>query len=204
MGIGQPSLGGIAARPGIVGAQQALLDQLGGEDLAHRRVFVNRLVHLRLGVGGLVRLVVAEAPVADQVDDDVAAELLAEGGGEPDRADAGGDVVGIDMDDRQVEALGNVRGVASGAALLGVGGETQLVVRDHVQGAAGGVALELGQVEDLGHHALRRKRGVAMNQDRDGAGPIEVRLRSFSPRLLGAAPALDDRIDRFQVAGVGK
>ena len=39
----------------------------------------------RLRVRGLVLLVVAEAPVADEIDDDVVTELLAVREGEPDR-----------------------------------------------------------------------------------------------------------------------
>src|SRR6202011_5795783 len=111
------------------------------KDLAHRWMFLDYVVHQRLRVGGLVRLVVAEAPITDQVDDDVATELLTKRGRESDRADAGGDVVRIDMNNRQVEALGDVRGIARGAALLGVGGEAQLIVGDDVERAAGRVAL---------------------------------------------------------------
>ena len=65
-------------------------------------------VHLRLRVGRLVGLVVAEAAVADQVDDDVVAELLAEGERQADGADARLHVVGVDVDDRRVVALGEV------------------------------------------------------------------------------------------------
>ena len=104
----QPSLRGITPRPRVVGAQQSLLDQLGGENLAHGRMLMDGLVHLRLGVSGLVRFVVAESPIADQVDDDVAAELLSEGGRQPNRADARRDVVGVDMDDRQIEAFSDI------------------------------------------------------------------------------------------------
>ena len=46
-------------------------------ELAHGRVILDPLVHQRLRVGGLVGLVVAEAAVADQVDQRVAAERLA-------------------------------------------------------------------------------------------------------------------------------
>ena len=41
-------------------------------------MLLDPLVHERLRVGRLVALVVAEAPVADEVDDDVVAEPLAE------------------------------------------------------------------------------------------------------------------------------
>ena len=57
----------------------AALDQPLGVEVAQRRVLLDRRRLLRLGVGGLVGLVVAVAAVADQVDDDVAVELLAVG-----------------------------------------------------------------------------------------------------------------------------
>ena len=50
-----------------------------------RRVLLDHLVHRGLRVGGLVGLVVAEAAVADQVDQHVVAELLAEREREPQR-----------------------------------------------------------------------------------------------------------------------
>ena len=65
-------------------------------------------VHLRLRVGGLVGLVVPEAPVADQVDQHVVPELLAERNRQAHRAHAGRHVVGVDVDDRHVEALGQI------------------------------------------------------------------------------------------------
>ena len=51
------------------------------------------------------------------------------------------DVVGVDVDDRDVEALRHVGGVGGRAALLGVGREAHLVVLDDVDRAAGRVAV---------------------------------------------------------------
>ena len=124
----------------VLGADHALLDQLRGVDLGDRRVLLDLRRHLRLRVGGLVGLVVAVAAVADQVDDDVAAPLLAVGHRQPDGGDAGLDVVGVDVDDRAVEALRHVAGVGGRAALVRVGGEADLVVGDQVDRAAGRVA----------------------------------------------------------------
>ena len=93
-------LGGVVARHRLAEllvrlAQRGLrvlqerLRVLGGHDalgckpvrvqLPHGRVVLDDFVHRRLRVRGLVLLVVAEAPVADEVDDHVAPELLAEG-----------------------------------------------------------------------------------------------------------------------------
>ena len=118
------------------------LDQRVRVELAHRRVLLDQLVHQRLRVGGLVGLVVAEAAVADQVDHDAAAELLAERHRQPHGGDAGLEVVGVHVDDRHVEALGEVRRVARRARLLGLGREADLVVGDDVDRAAGRVAGE--------------------------------------------------------------
>ena len=60
---------------GFVGRDHAQLRQPLREERPHRRVLRDLLVHQRLRVGRLVGLVVAVAPVADQVDHDVAAEL---------------------------------------------------------------------------------------------------------------------------------
>ena len=83
-----------------------------------------------------------EAPVADQIDQHVVAELLAEREREPHGADTGGHVVGVDVDDRHVEALRQIRGPARRARVVGVGREADLVVRDQVHGAADLVAVE--------------------------------------------------------------
>ncbi len=66
-------------------------------------------VHLRLRVERFVSLVMAEAAVADQVNHDVMLELLAEGKGKAGSVDASFNVVSVDVDDRNVEALGWVR-----------------------------------------------------------------------------------------------
>ena len=53
---------------------EAILDELPRVLLADRGVLLDELVHERLRVARLVALVVAEAPVADEVDDDVVPE----------------------------------------------------------------------------------------------------------------------------------
>ena len=134
---------------------------------------------------------------------DVVAELLAEREGEADGGDAGGDVVGVDVDDRDVEALGEVGGPPGGARLLGVGGEADLVVLDQVQRAADLVAVERLQVERLRHHALGREGGVAVQDDRHRGVVVDVGVRALARGLHRAGGALDDRRDVLEVARVG-
>ena len=94
-------------------AEHALGDQcvaVGGDDGRVRRN-LRRL--LRLRIGGLVGFVVTEAPVADQVDDHVVPEALAKREREPSGGEHRLWVVGVDVDDRAVEALGEIGGVAA-------------------------------------------------------------------------------------------
>ena len=186
----------------LVFTDDAFLDEPRGVLLADRRLVVDPLDHERLRVGRLVLLVVAEAAVADDVDHEVVAELRPVGEGEPHRAQRRLGVVGVDVDDRDVEALREVARVARGAALGRVGREADLVVRDQVQRAPRRVALEALQVERLGHDSLPREGRVAVDQDgqRDGRVVQPGALRAVG--LLGACPPLDDRVDRLEVARV--
>ena len=78
------------------------------ELVAHGRLLRDLLGHEGLRERSLVPLVVAMPAVADEVDDDVMAEAPAECEREPNRPDRGLRVVGVDVDDRDVEALGEV------------------------------------------------------------------------------------------------
>ncbi len=178
-------------------------DEPVGQQLGDTLLRLDLRVHLRLRVGGLVGLVVAEAAVADQVDQHVVAELLAECEGEPHGAHAGLHVVGVDVHDRHVEALRQVRCPARRARVVGVGREADLVVRDDVHRAADLVAVERLQVERLRDDALAGERGVAVDHDRHGRVGVLVRVRALARRLRRARRALDDRIDVLEVARVG-
>ena len=69
-----------------------------------------------------------------------------------------------------------------------------------MDGAAGAVAGELGEVQRLGHDALAGERGVAVDEERDdflALGDVA------EDALAGAGLALHDRIDGLEVRGVG-
>ena len=104
-------------RLGVVGADDARLHELRLVELADRCVLLDRRVHPRLRVGRLVPLVVAVAAVSDQVDDHVVAEFLAVHHRQACCGEARLGVVGVDVDDRHVEALGEVGGVVGGSTL---------------------------------------------------------------------------------------
>ena len=188
---------------GLLLGERAVGHQRRRVELADRLLGLDLGRHLRLRVGRLVGLVVAVAAVADQVDQDVVAELLAEREREPHGRDARRDVVGVDVEDRDVEALREVRGPARGARVVRVGREADLVVRDQVQRAADRVAVERLQVERLRHHALAGEGGVAVQDDRHGGVGVQRRVRALARGLDRARGALDDRADVLEVRRVG-
>jgi hypothetical protein len=137
---------------------------LPGVNLVERRMLLDRLVQQRLGDGGIVHFAVAVAPVADQVDDHVGAELVAILGGDAGDAHHGIDVFTIDVKDGNRLPPRQLRGETRGVLFAGIGGEPDQVVDDHVDGSADGVAGEVGIIQRLRGDALPGERGVAVHQ----------------------------------------
>ena len=121
-------------------------------------------IHERRGHGRVIALVVTEPPVAEHVDDDVPAELLAELRGHLDGVDRRLGIVPVDVKDRRLDHQRHIRGVGRGTAVLGCRGEADLVVDDEVDAATGPVTPGAGDGEALRHHALAREGGVAVHQ----------------------------------------
>ena len=149
-------------------------------------MLADRRVHQRLGEARLVALIVAEAAVAPHVDDDVAVERLAvfdrELAGEGHRFG----IVAVDVQDRRLDALGDVGRVRRRARELRAGGEADLVVDDEVEAAAGVVAA-----------GCPRSRGIrqTMPWPAKAASPWSstgrtARRRSRSPRAICCARTL--------------
>src|SRR5205823_8086140 len=111
-------------------------------------------------------------------------------------------IVGVHVDDRNVETLREVGGVARRAALLRLRREADLVVRDQVQRAAGRVAGEILQVQGLGDDALTGEGRVAVDQDRERDARVMGGGSGGAVRLRRACASLDNRVDRLEVARV--
>ena len=191
---------------GFVEFVAELLDWCGGVDadllrvkLVERRVVFDLCVAEGLRNGGVVDFAVAVAAVSDEVDDDVGVELVAILGGEGGDADDGGGIFGVDVEDGDGQAFGEVGGEARGVRFFGLGGESDEVVDDDVDAAADGVAVDAGEVQGLGPDALAGEGGVAVDDDGEDA----VDTVGANAILAGAGAAHGDGIDGFEVAGVG-
>ena len=95
-------------RLGIGLGEHPVGDELRLVELAHARMLGDLLDHQGLCVRRLVLLVVPEPAVADKVDHDIAGKQAPERRREPDGRDRGLGIVGVDMDDRNLEAFGEV------------------------------------------------------------------------------------------------
>ena len=154
---------------GLVDGDVATAHQRLDVELAHTATFGDRLVHQRLGVAGIVTLVVTVTPVAHHVDHDVLVEPLAVLPGEVGDSHACLGIVAVDVEDRRLDGLGDVGAVQRRAGVLRCGGETDLVVDDQVDRAADAVAADVAHRERLGDDALAGERRIAVDQHRQHA-----------------------------------
>ena len=104
--------------------------------------FVDNFVHERLGKGRLVELIVTKFPIADKVNDDIAAKLLSKLGREFESALDIFHTISVDVENGRVNCFCDIRRVPSRSALAWVSGETNLVVDDDVDGTAYFVVVE--------------------------------------------------------------
>ena len=175
---------------GLFDGDVAAPDERLGVDLPDAALGVDDVVHRGLGHRGVVALVVAAAPVAEHVDHDVVVPALPVLHGQLGHPDAGLGVVAVHVEHRRADHLRHVGAVLRRAGGLGGGGEPDLVVDDHVHGAAGAVAAQQREVQRLGHHALAGERGVAVQHQRhDGVAALAL----VEQVLLGAHDALRAR-----------
>ncbi len=180
----------------------ALVDETASEELADGRMLGDASCHQGLGVGRLVLFVVPVPPVADQVDDDIALESPPERHRQADGGDRCLRIVSVDVDDRDVEALGEIARVARRAALAGIGREADLVVRDQMEGAADRVADQRGEVQRLRDASLSREGRVAVDQDRQRDARVVEARPGGTVGLLGARTTFDHRVDGLEMARI--
>ena len=110
-----------------------LADQLLRIDVERRRMRADLLVHQRLGEGRLVAFVVAEAAIAEHVDDDRLCEFLPEFGRDLGREHHRFRIVAVDVEDRRLDHLRDIGRIRRGARIARIGGEADLVVDDEMQ-----------------------------------------------------------------------
>ncbi len=172
--------------------------ELAGVSLVGGRMIFDLRVEQRLRDCRVVDLAVAVAAEADDVDDDVAAELVAEVHRDAGKADDGFGILGIHVEDRDLVTPGEVGGVARAVLVARIGGETDQVVGDDVNGATDRISRKFGEIQRLGPDALSGKPGIAVDDNGN-----DLRLAVIAEtHLLGAGAADGDRVHSFEVARI--
>ena len=177
-------------------AERSFASEFGAIYLTRRRMLVYRFIHERLGDHRLVLLVVAKPAVADEVDDDVFAELhpivQRDLGNETHRFG----IIAINVEDRHFEHLRYIAAVQRGSRIAQIRScETDLVVDDDVYRATGPEAARLCKIQGLHYDALSGIRRVAVYENRQHLLPVFI----TAAVLTRPYRAFDDRVDDFKM-----
>ena len=166
--------------------------------MPRRRMIGDLLVHQRLGERRLVAFVVAVAAVADHVHHHVLLEALAVFDRDARAVDDRFRVVGVDVEDRRVDHLGDVRTIGRRAREFRRRREADLVVDDEVNSAAGAITAQAGKIERFRNEALAGERRIAVQQQaHDLLAFLVAALALFAANL-----AEHDRVDALKVRRV--
>src|ERR1700680_768574 len=108
MRLSHASLRALGARLDLRLGERAFFGETAGEDFAGSRMSLDALVHFGLRVGWFVRLIMSEAAVSNEIDERVAMKAAAILNGQVNGCHRRFHVIGIDVDDRYVKALGEI------------------------------------------------------------------------------------------------
>lgn len=184
----------------ILLGESTLFQELVNVDLDLGVLLLDTLVHQGLGEGRLVGLVVAVLAVADEIDNDVLLELSTPVGSElADEVDRL-DVIGVDVEDRGVDSLGDISAVSGRTGEAGIGGETNLVVDHQVDGTAGRESGKLVEAQALVNDTLAGNSGITVKEDGHGALVLDLIVVIV---LDGTNLAKDNGVLSLQMGGVG-
>ncbi len=170
-----------------------------GVNLPGGRMGLDFPVPQRLGNRGIVNLTVPMPAIADEIDHDGRAECVAIIQRDPAHPNDALKILGIDMENRNRQALGDIGTKPRRVAVARRGCKPDQIVHDDVHGTADVIARQLRHIQSLRPDALAGERRVAVHRDFEH---LLAPLRS-APLLLGARAAHGNRIDGFQVAGIG-
>ena len=180
-------------------ANHACLQQCRGIQISRGSVRANMLIHFWLRCGGLVRFIVAVAAIAHQIDHHIALKFLPIVKRDLRAKNHRFWVVAIDVQYRRVDHFCDIGAIKGAACVFHLaGGKADLIIDYHMDRSADGIAACLRHIEQLRHHALASKRGVAVDQNRYHDGAFGITPTNLA-RTYGSG---DHRIDDFQMRRV--
>ena len=168
-------------------------------NLTGRRQLGDQRVHDRLGHRRIIALVVTTPAVAHQIDENILVESLAISQGQSAHAHDCFGVIGVDVEDGDLQALCQVRRIARRTTRSRSRRETNLVIHDDVNSSAGLVSGQLGHIEGFLNHALSDESRVTVDQQGNN-GQIGIAQNI----LLCAHDSFEHSIGGFKVRGVSR
>ncbi len=138
-------------------------------------MFLDGGVHLGLGYRRLIGLVMPPPSIAYEVDDHISLEGISKIHRQLGNKNHRFRVVGVDMENRRLDHFGDIGAVLGRPGVIpAVGGKSDLVVENYMQGATGFVAPGLGHLERLHHHTLPRERCITVDDNRHYRVPVRI------------------------------
>mmetsp|Transcript_9479 Transcript_9479/g.27032 ORF Transcript_9479/g.27032 Transcript_9479/m.27032 type:complete len:511 (-) Transcript_9479:689-2221(-) len=182
---------------GFVLGHHAFIDQALFEEIEGGWVARNLLVQLWLGEGRLVQLVVTVSAVAHHVNQHIASEFVSPFHRGFQGRRHGERVISVAVEDWAVECLAQVAAVRRGTRMDRVGGETNLVIYDHVDCATNVKVWDVGELHRFVDNALAGKGCISVQQDGDDV----TRVFGFVAAIVLPSTGLssNNRIDTFQM-----
>ncbi len=158
----------------------------------------NNFVHQGLRKEWLVSFIMPVTSEADDFDNHVATEFLAEIEGKDGGLQQCFRVITVNVKDRRHQHFCNVGRITGRTRVGRQRGEADLVVDHHVQGATGSVTFESRKVQRFRYHALSGKGGITVYQQRQNLfGSIRTNLI-----LARTTLAFDDRVDGLKMTRI--
>ena len=143
----------------------------------------------------------AVTPIAIHVDHHVPAEFLPKLKREQTNESHRDRIVPVHVKNRNLDHLGDVRGIHGGTRIFRQRGEADLIVDHGMDGPARAVAGQLRHVQGLSHNSLAGKGRIAMDEQRQNLAPM---FHVTANALSGAGCSFHHGIDRFKMARIGR
>ena len=119
-------------------------------------------IHLRLGKGRLIALIMAKAAVAENIQHHVFLKLHAVFAGDARSVHNRFGIVAVDMEDRRLDHFCDLGAIGARARIRWASGKSDLVVDDHMHRAARAVTFKFREIQALWHQPLTGKSRIAV------------------------------------------
>ncbi len=164
-------------------------------ELGWSRMTCDFLVHQWLCEHWLIKLVMAEATIADEIDNNIVFELLSVFCCELKGCDNFVETISIDVEDRAVQCLCEIRRVDTRARFVWVCCKADLVIDNDMNCTTNFVVLQVNHLHGLVDDTLTCERSISVNENGNYTSSVVI----FEDVLEGTGLTKDDWINSFKM-----